>query len=213
DPRGFYAPYGPTTAEQRHPAFRIADEGDDCQWNGPSWPFSTTVTLKALANVLRHYPQRALGVKDYFETFLIYTRSHRLRLPDGRVIPWIDENLNPFTGEWQARSMKIRKGTFNGRGDHYNHSGYADLLITGVAGLQPRPDEIVEIHPLLPESAWDWFCVEDIPYHGRKLTILWDRTGRRFGCGRGLRVYADCIEIGHRPRLERLTARLPAVRQ
>lgn len=32
---GFFAPYGPTTAEQRHPGFRIANEGDDCQWNGP----------------------------------------------------------------------------------------------------------------------------------------------------------------------------------
>jgi hypothetical protein len=52
DRQGFFAPYGPTTAEQRHPGFRIAYEGDDCQWNGPSWPFSTTVTLKALANVL-----------------------------------------------------------------------------------------------------------------------------------------------------------------
>jgi hypothetical protein len=107
-----------------------------------------------LANVLRNYPQRAITVKDYFETFLIYTRSHRLKLPDGRVIPWIDENLNPFTGEWQARSMKIRKGTFYGRGDHYNHSGYADLLITGVVGLVPRPDSVVEIHPLLPEGTW-----------------------------------------------------------
>jgi hypothetical protein len=213
DPRGFYAPFGPTTAEQRHPGFRIADQGDDCQWNGPSWPFSTTVTLKALANVLRNYPQRAITVKDYFETFLIYTRSHRLKLPDGRVIPWIDENLNPFTGEWQARSMKIRKGTFYGRGDHYNHSGYADLLITGVVGLVPRPDSVVEIHPLLPEGTWDWFCLEDVPYHGHSLTIIWDRTGQRFHRGPGLRVYADGAEIGRRPRLGRLTARLPAVRQ
>jgi hypothetical protein len=213
DPRGFYAPFGPTTAEQRHPGFRIADQGDDCQWNGPSWPFSTTVALKALASVLRNYPQRATAVKDYFETFLIYTRSHRLKLPDGRVIPWIDENLNPFTGEWQARSMKIRKGTFYGRGDHYNHSGYADLLITGVVGLVPRPDSVVEIHPLLPEGTWDWFCLEDVPYHGHSLTIIWDRTGQRFHRGPGLRVYADGAEIGRRPRLGRLTARLPAVRQ
>jgi hypothetical protein len=213
DPQGFYAPYGPTTAEQRHPEFRIADRGDDCQWNGPSWPFSTTVTLKALANVLRKYPQRSITVKDYFETFLIYTRSHRLKLPDGRVIPWIDENLNPFSGEWQARSMKIRKGTFYGRGDHYNHSGYADLLITGVVGLVPRPDSVVEIHPLLPEGTWDWFCLEDVPYRGHLLTIVWDRTGRRFGRGAGLRVYVDGTEIGRRPRLERLTARLLVVRQ
>ncbi len=208
DPRGFLAPYGPTTAEQRHPGFRIAEQGDDCQWNGPSWPFSTTVTLKALANVLNNYEQRAITRDDYFKAFLTYTRSHRLKLPDGRLIPWIDENLNPFTGEWQARSMKLRKGTFNGRGDHYNHSGYDDLVITGVIGLRPRADEVVEVHPLLPDTAWDWFCLDRVAYHGRNLTVLWDRTGRKFGRGKGFRVLCDGREIARAAGLRRVTGRL-----
>jgi hypothetical protein len=38
DPRGFCAPFGPTTAEQRHPKFAVAYAGHECQWNGPSWP-------------------------------------------------------------------------------------------------------------------------------------------------------------------------------
>jgi hypothetical protein len=130
DPQGFYAPYGPTTAEQRSPGFKIAYEGDDCQWNGPSWPFATTITLRALANVLNSYHQNFITRDDYCETFGIYTQSHRLKLDDGRVIPWIDEDLNPRTGEWLARAMKIRKGTFYGRGDYYNHSCYCDLVIT-----------------------------------------------------------------------------------
>ncbi len=209
DPRGFYAPYGPTTAERRHPGFRIAEEGDDCQWNGPSWPFSTTVTLKALANVLQQYPQKVVSKEDYFKTFMIYTRSQRLKTADGRVIPWIDENLNPFTGEWQARSMKIRKGKFNGRGDHYNHSGYADLVITGVAGLRPRPDNTVEVHPLVPDGVWDWFCLDNLPYRGRTLTIVWDRTGRKFNRGRGLSVFADGMRFANAPRLGRVTGTLP----
>jgi hypothetical protein len=71
DRGGFYAPYGPTTAEQRAPGFQIAYSGDDCQWNGPSWPFATTITLRALANVLNGYPQNAVSKEDYFETFLI----------------------------------------------------------------------------------------------------------------------------------------------
>jgi len=208
DPLGFYAPYGPTTAEQRHPGFRIAETGDDCQWNGPSWPMATTLTLKALANVLQGYSQGIVTAEDYFRTFRIYTRSHRLRLPGGRVIPWIDENLNPFTGEWLARSMKIRKGTFNGRGDHYNHSGYADLVITGLVRLRPREDDVVEVHPLVPERAWDWFCLDGVPYHGRLLTVLWDRTGRQFGRGRGLAVFDRGQEIARSSRLERVRGRL-----
>ena len=35
DPEGFYAPYGPTFAEQRHRDFAISYEGHECQWNGP----------------------------------------------------------------------------------------------------------------------------------------------------------------------------------
>ena len=204
DPKGFYAPYGPTTAEQRHSRFAIARAGDDCQWNGPSWPFSTSITLRALANVLDHYPQTDISARDYFDTLEIYTRSQHLKLRDGSVIPWVDENLDPFTGIWLARDLKIAKGTFYGRGDHYNHSSYADLVITGLAGLRPRADEIIEVHPLAP---WDWFCLDAVPYHGHSLTILWDKTGTHFGKGQGLRVWIDDRETAHAPVLERLTSR------
>jgi hypothetical protein len=203
DPKGFYAPFGPTTAEQRHPAFRIAYEGDDCQWNGPSWPFATTITLKALANVLDRYHQNAVTAEDYFKTLLIYTRSQHLKL-----IPWIDEDLDPFTGAWIARVKKIRSGAFYGRGDHYNHSCYADLVITGLAGLRPRADSVVEINPLVPQHEWDWFCLDRIPYHGRLLTILWDKTGDKFHQRKGLVLFADGAEIARARSITRLQGEL-----
>ncbi|NWG12403.1 MAG: hypothetical protein HXY20_02575 [Acidobacteria bacterium] len=209
NPGGFYAPFGPTTAERRHPGLRISLEGDDCQWNGPSWPFATSQTLKALANVLQSYPQDAVSRRDYFETLRVYTYSHRIRLEDGREIPWVDENLNPFTGEWLARLIKIRKGRFDGRGDHYNHSTYCDLIITGLAGLRPRADDRLEVRPLLPAGTWDWFCLDRVKYHGRLLTILWDRTGRKYGRGKGLRVFVDGSEAGRSGGLEPVCASLP----
>jgi len=209
DPQGFLAPYGPTTAEQRHPGFRIADSGDDCQWNGPSWPFATTITLQALANFLNREPSAGVFSADYFRTLLTYARSHQLTLDDGRQIAFVDENLNPFTGEWHARARKLARGRFNGRGDHYNHSAFADLIITGLAGLRPRADDTVEVNPLLPANTWPWFCLEGVPHHGRSLTILWDHDGRRFGRGAGLRLYADGLLIAHQDRLRRITGRLP----
>ncbi|MHC4498532.1 MAG: MGH1-like glycoside hydrolase domain-containing protein, partial [Planctomycetota bacterium] len=96
DPGGFFAPFGPTTAEQRHPGFIISYKGDDCQWNGPSWPYSTTQVLVALANVLNNYEQEFVTKGDYFETLKTYTRSHRLMHDDGRIVPWIDEDLDPY---------------------------------------------------------------------------------------------------------------------
>ncbi|MEE8450684.1 MAG: glycosyl hydrolase family 65 protein, partial [Thermoguttaceae bacterium] len=222
DPKGFYAPFGPTTAEQRHPDFTISYEGHGCQWNGPSWPLSTSVTLTALANVLNHYPQDAVGKDDYFETLKIYTNSHRRKLDDGRVVSWIDENINPFTGDWIARTRcEERNAELKERGEEdrillergkdYNHSSYCDLIITGLVGLRPRPDDTVEVNPLVPDGKWDWFCLDNVPYHGSVLTIVWDKTGERYAIGKGLQVLVDGKQIAQRDTLGRLTGRLKAV--
>ena len=77
DPQGFLGNYGPTTAERRHPNFKLFSEG--CTWCGASWLFTTAQTLTALANLLNNYHQNVLGKKDYFDTLKAYTRSHRLK--------------------------------------------------------------------------------------------------------------------------------------
>jgi hypothetical protein len=216
DPKGFKAAFGPTTAEQRDPRFKVSYEGHECQWNGPSWPFSTAVTLTALANVLNDYPQREISREDYFETLKTYARSHRIKRDDGSVVPWIDENLNPFTGDWIART-RLKSwdgGTWNPakggveRGKDYNHSTFCDLIITGLVGLRPRADDTVEVNPLVPPDTWDFFCLDRVPYHGRMLTILYDRTGNKYGKGSGLRIFADGREIGHSATLQRVIAPL-----
>ncbi len=217
DPRGFHAPYGPTTAERRHPDFTISYEGHECQWNGPSWPFATTVTLVAMANLLNDYEQDVVGARDYFDTLRTYTRSHRLEREDGTVVPWIDENLNPLTGDWIARTRLStwKNGTWDPgkggreRGKDYNHSGYCDLVITGLIGLRPRADGTVVVNPLVPGGTWDYFCLDGVPYHGRSLTILYDKNGERYEKGRGLRVFADGRLIASSDKITRLEAELP----
>jgi predicted GH43/DUF377 family glycosyl hydrolase len=207
-PQGFYAPFGPTTAEQRHPKFAVAYQGHECQWNGPSWPYSTSITLTALANLLNHYQQNAVSRDDYFALLKMYAHSHRLKLDDGRVVPWIDENLNPATGDWIARTLLKQRGSaIPERGKDYNHSTFCDLVITGLIGLRPRADELVELNPLAPES-WDYFCLDRILYHGRWLTILWDKSGERYHKGKGLRLFVDGREIRASLTLTRLQAAL-----
>ena len=215
DRQGFYAPFGPTTAEQRHPQFALAYAGHECQWNGPSWPYATSITLTGLANLLNGPPQDVIGAKDYFTLLKNYTQSHQLKLPDGRIVPWIDENLNPANGDWISRTrLKTWKNnTWDAdkggeeRGKDYNHSTYCDLIISGLIGLRPRPDETVEVNPLVPLT-WDVFCLDQIPYHGHALTILWDRTGERYGKGKGLRVFADGKQIAASATLGRVTGSL-----
>ncbi len=218
DPNGFYAPYGPTTAERRHPGFKLSYEGHACQWNGPSWPLSTAVTLTAMANVLHNYPQDAITRADYLDILRIYARSQQRKLDDGTVVPWIDENLNPLTGDWLCRTMLLaeekrhkEEGKPEGikeRGKDYNHSSYCDLVITGLVGLRPRGDDVVEVDPLVPEGAWGFFCLDDVLYHGKVLTIIWDKTGAKYGRGAGLRVLVNGKQIAHSPKLAKLTGKL-----
>lgn len=192
---GFRAPFGLTTAERRHPQFRTHGTGK-CEWDGAVWPFATSQTLTALANVVRDYPQQAVTARDYFDAFRTYVRSHRM---NGK--PYLGEYLDEKTGAWL-------------KGDHprsrwYHHSTFADLVIGGVVGLRPRDDDTVDVHPLLPSDTWDWFCLDDVRYHGRTLTILWDRDGRHYGRGAGLTVLADGKVIARTDTMTPLRGTLP----
>lgn len=198
-PQGFSAPFGVATAERRHPGFRNRGIGT-CEWDGALWPFATSQTLYALANFLRAQadPDRLspLTPRPYFDAFLTYTHSQRA---DGQ--PFIGEYQDEITGDW-----------INGKNDrsrYYNHSTYADLLITGVIGLIPRADDIVEISPLLPTDTWDWFCLDGVKHHGHMLTLIWDKDGSRYGRGAGLHILADGKKIAHSTKLERITGKLP----
>jgi len=152
-----------------------------------------------LANVLNDYPQDNISKDDYYETLKIYTKSHKFRQipPDGDTIVseqlWIDENLNPYNGDWLARTRMEVQGyshRFQERGIYYNHSTYCDLIITGLIGLRPSLDNEIVINPLVPDN-WDWFCLDNILIKGKILTVVWDKDGKHYKKGKGLRVFVD----------------------
>lgn len=199
DTTGFSAPFGLTTVEQTHPYFQISYEGHECQWNGPSWPFATTQVLKSLSNFLNNYEhQGSMSKGHYYRLLQQYAASHTITQEDGQTQMWIDENLNPFTGEWIARSRlkSWDEGGWSGekggveRGKDYNHSGFCDLVISDLIGLKPQLDGGITIEPLTPDS-WEWFCLDRVPYQGKLLTILWDKDGFRYNRGSGFHVLVD----------------------
>jgi hypothetical protein len=183
DTTGFNAPWGITTAERRHPLFRTHGSGHGCEWDGAVWPFATTQTLKGLSNLLNNYKHHAKMDADVFYNELHkYARSHQKR-----GLPYLGEYQDEKNGEWL-------KGD-NPRSSYYNHSGFADLIINDLIGLRPREDNVLEISPLIPEDQWDWFLLDKVPYHGKMLTIRWDKDGTKYGKGKGLFVFADGKEI------------------
>lgn len=208
DSQGFAGKFGPTTAERRSPRFRFASS-DQCTWNGPSWPYATTQTLLALANLLNGPTQNAIGSRQYYELFSNYVLSQHLKLPGGRVIDWIDEDLDADTDEWIAKDMLIAKQKQVGRGNYYNHSGFADPLITGLIGLRPRVDRKVVVNPLLPSGMWSYFAIDGLPYHGHLLAIVYDEGGAHYKRGRGLMLFVDGKKIASRATMGPMEAALP----
>ncbi len=206
---GFYAPFGPTTAEQRHPKF-MKQHTKGCQWDGPSWPYSTSLTLTALANVLNDYDQEYVTKSDYFDLLSIYANSHKLLKPNGEIVPWIDENLQPFTGDWIMRSINIMWNWSRGyeRGKDYNHSTFCDLIITGLMGLRPSADNVLLINPLVPENVWDWFCMDNILYKNHIVCILWDASGKKYNQGAGFRIFIDGKPVAQSQKLETIELQL-----
>ena len=179
DEEGFSAPFGLTTAERRHPKFRTHGEGK-CEWDGAIWPFASAQTLTALANALNSSAKmpEGIGKQTFFKQMKLYVESQYRR---GR--PYIGEYLDEKTGRWlkddQLRSF------------YYNHSTFNDLVITGIVGLRPAEGTSFVVNPLITADALDYFCLDNVLYHGHIVTVIWDKDGSRYHQGKGLSVMID----------------------
>lgn len=192
--QSFLAPYGLTTAERSHPQFRTHG-CCKCEWDGAIWPFATSQTLTSMANWINQGEESVVNDSVYFRHLELYVESQYKR---GR--PYVGEYLDEVTGYWLKGDEE--------RSRYYNHSTFNDLIITGLLGLRPRADQQIEVNPLIPEGKWNWFCLDNVLYHGKTVTIFWDKDGSKYGRGKGLVVLADGKEVGRSAHLQRLVCKM-----
>lgn len=190
DTEGFNAPFGITTAERRHPEFRTHG-CCKCEWDGAVWPFSTAQTLVGMANLINNYEQNVVNDSVYFDLLETYVESQYYR---GR--PYIGEYLDETTGYWLKGDQE--------RSRYYNHSTFNDLIITGLVGLRPRADNKIEVNPLVPKEKWDWFCLDNVLYHGKIVSIVWDKNGDKYELGQGLTILVEGKVVGNSEGLTKL---------
>ncbi len=195
DTKGFSAKWGLTTAEQRHPNFQILyarGRGGICRWDGPVWPFATSITLEALANFINNYPECSWANKDvYYDVLKTYARSHVHTLENGKKVMWIDENQDPYSGVWVARKRMIdfkSKNYIKERGKDYNHSQFCNHIISGLVGVRPTMNGF-EFCPLIPDN-WQWFSLKNIKIADKTIDIIYDKTGSKYG-KKGLQIFVD----------------------
>lgn len=187
----FRGDVAPTTAERCHPRFRNNDNPHECQWNGPSWPFATTQLIDAMIESLQTGVE-GVSRADLWRELRRYAAIHFRDDDKNGRINWLDEDLDPDTGEWISRTIlenwgwRKDKGGYE-RGKDYNHSAFCDLVIRGLAGVRVEETDggrislVVEPLAAGQEGAPTWFELDHLPVAGREVTIRYDGAGTHFG--------------------------------
>lgn len=141
-----------------------------------SWPYSTSHTLKSLAAIYRA-GNTNVTAEQYYQYLQTYAKTQH---KNGQ--PYVAESHYPLRDAWSADSTN--------HSEHYDHSTNNDDVITGLLGLLPQPDDSLVISPIVPDN-WTYFGIENVPYHGHLVTVLYDEDGSRYRQGSGMTVFID----------------------
>ncbi len=209
NPGEFWTAHPPASTSADSPAF--SEEGEmrgrpltGYYGNGPTWPHASSLVISGLARSLREHGDAAFPAGR--ETLMALINSFgRAQFEESDFDrPRTGAFYRGDTGKWVTDERDC------------NHSTWADLILTAVIGLVPRDDETLELHPLLPpigKGGWSHFCVQNVPYRGRLLTIVWDdldAPGDAYDDGeKGLTLYVNGRRHHRQPDLIPLTVELP----
>ena len=163
----------------------------------------------ALINVLQTYPAQATVGRQTFDHVLrTYARAHTRSHAEGLLPPHVDEDLHPDDGYWITRrklhgiapwpktgGLGGRNDPLRGRGTHYFHSTFNDLVLSGLVGVRAHAEHL-EIQPL---SLVEWFCVTRLRLRAVDVSIVWDARGTKYGHGPGLHIWMDSQPISSVP--------------
>lgn len=170
----FLAPFGLTSLEKSSPHY-MQPFGHGCLWNGPVWPYTFSMILTGFANLLHDYKNHSFSKDDYFDLLKRYCKCHFENFSDTDFA--VRENHHPDENHWLAQTK------------YYNHSTFIDNVLNGLLGIRPTETSLV-INPIIPDS-WDFFAVDEINWRGHNVTVIYDKTGKKYNLGKGLQVFVD----------------------
>ncbi len=157
-----------------------------CVWNGPTWPYTNSIVLDALANASKR------NNHAYDERFSYFLREYSWLHYDRRDFdkPYLVEHYNSQTGE--AISDEV----------DYNHSYYIDLMIRHVVGLNVEQDRLI-LDPI--QTGLTYFELDRITAAGRSIRVTYAQPGLKDApYDPGLRLYVDGREVLQSDELTRL---------
>jgi hypothetical protein len=147
---------------------------------------NSTLQAQVFAKSLREYPSEHITPEMYRKllewlTWVQYIDGNN-QLPDN----------NEFFFNWNPDTRTLGRS-----GIHHNILGaYNFMLIDDIAGVRPRLDDQLELWPI--DVGWDYFTVNNLSYHGKDLTVVWDRPdGNQHypGVPEGFSAYVDGTHV------------------
>ena len=250
DPNGFAAKWGVTTTERRHPCYNFSTSVGGgpfpTSWNGPVWPYESAKLGTALIRALHDAGHRkalrsfaSISAADFYAFLAQYARMHTRGaardVPAGE--PFVGESFHGEDGYWLTRELLYqRKAGDRRRGDHYLHSSYADLVLSGLVGIHVENATVVRasaatssgvtssgatgpgrgvapclvVEPLIGAGQLAWFSASSVRVQGREVAVAFDADGTHFSEDgvAGLAVWLDGRLVAHAPTLQRLAVPL-----
>ncbi|GAB7354398.1 hypothetical protein MBLNU459_g4895t2 [Dothideomycetes sp. NU459] len=121
----------------------------------------------------------------------------------------------PYTAESHYPTIDMWSGDTTNHSENYLHSSYLDNVFVDLLGIQPTLDDQLQLSPLVP-SNWTHFAVENLPYHGTLLTMIWDQSGSQYNFANhsaGLSIYSNGTLIHSQRDLNAVNVTLPFLSQ
>lgn len=170
------------TANQKHN--KMAQEVFGFQGSNNFSNINFTVQARAYEAALRTYDKEQEYITDEMLACMaewmawnIYPDEGDVRYPNNNEFYNIDGKDN---------SNYYRSWIYHNILGNYNY-----IFIEDMAGMQARADDKIELSPI--DFSYDYFMVNNLKYHGKDVTIVWDKNGGHYGNGipKGYSLYVD----------------------
>lgn len=84
-----------------------------------------------------------------------------------------------------------------------------DNIFTNLFGIVPTFENELALKPLVPNN-WSYFAVENLPYHGTLLTLIWDEDGTHYGdIEPGFSIFSNGTRFHHQATFGAVNVTLP----
>ncbi|MEV0718886.1 hypothetical protein AB0H87_30285, partial [Asanoa sp. NPDC050611] len=154
-----------------------------------------TVQYRGVRSALRHYDP----------THKYLTPAYAKRLLDWMawsIYPGADlraPNQAEYYSNWNPTTRTYNRNNPN----HVMLGNMNYIFVEDMGGLQPRSDDKIELWPI--GFGYPHFMVNNVRYHGKDVTIVWDPDGSAYRLGAGYSLFLDGEKKVTTDRLGRLT--------